>query len=381
MKHGTPGFQGSRLTQAREAMGLSVTSLAALIDVSKQAVSQYEKGADAPSQEIFDRLQRTLRQQAMFFLRPPLSSLHTSTRFYRSLAAATKSARTKAESWQALVREVMCYLGKYIELPHPNYPAFDMPSDPAKLGMDRVEILAADLREFWKLGDGPIVDLTSAAEVNGTMIIRHTLDADTLDALSEWLQPENLPFVVLNADKNVAVRSRLDLAHEIGHMVLHRTLTDADLRRSPIFKLIEQQAFRFGAALLLPEHSFLEDLYSLSLDGLCALKPKWKVSIAMMIERLRHLGIVNDEQHRRLRINYSVRQWNRREPLDTDIPVEEPVFLGKAFRLLIQDGVQTPEQIILGTGLTAEWLERLLSLSPLMFAPRGPEVKVLSFRN
>src|SRR5208282_344946 len=108
-----------------------------------------------------------------------------------------------------------------------------------------------------------------------------------------------------------AVRSRLDLAHELGHLFLHRGVTEAQLRHPDMFHLIEDQAFRFGAALLLPEHSFLEDLYSVSLDALLAIKLKWKVSIAMMIERLKDLSIVNHEQHKRLRINYSARQWNK----------------------------------------------------------------------
>src|SRR5436309_2457510 len=105
MKLGIPGFYGARLRQAREAMGLSITSLAALVGVSKQAISQYERGTDAPGPQVFDALRSTLRQDAHFFLRRPATSLERETCFYRSMAAATKSARLKAEVWELWFRE------------------------------------------------------------------------------------------------------------------------------------------------------------------------------------------------------------------------------------------------------------------------------------
>jgi Zn-dependent peptidase ImmA (M78 family) len=161
---------------------------------------------------------------------------------------------------------------------------------------------------------------------------------------------------------------------------LHGQVREEHLKRSEIFRLIETQAFRFGAALLLPEHSFLEDMYSVSLDGLRSLKSKWKVSIAMMIERLKDLGIINEEQHRRLRINYSTRQWNREEPMDAEIEVERPTYLAAAFRLLVDERIQTPEQICARSGFSREWVERLLDVRLDSAPPLPPDFKVVEFK-
>ena len=377
MRTGVPGFQGYRLQQAREAIGLSRTSLAALMDVSVQAISQYEKGADRPGIEVFDRLRKTLKQDAQFFLKPPNNSLADSVCFYRSLASTTKTARSKAEAWKLWSRELIAYITRHIEFPKPDFPSFDdVPSDPLQCGMDRIESVAADVREHWNLGEGPITNLIETAESKGAITLRHSLDAETLDALSEWLQPEHFPLIILNADKNVAVRSRLDLGHELGHMFLHRGLGMESLRRSDVFRLVENQAFRFGAALLLPEHSFLEDLYSVSLDALLALKLKWKVSIAMMIERLKDLNIVNADQHKRLRINYSARRWNREEPYDKEIALEQPKFLARAIRLLLDGRVQTLDQISANTGFGRDWIERLLNLPPELTSPK-PQLRLV----
>ncbi len=191
------------------------------------------------------------------------------------------------------------------------------------------------MRAFWNLGDGPIVNVARVMENNGAIVLRHPLDADTLDALSGWAQPEGLPYVLLNSDKNCSVRSRLDLAHELGHIVLHRSVTETSLKKSELFALIESQAFRFGAAFLLPEEPFLSDLYSISLDALKVLKRKWKVSIAMMIERLKHLNVIDADQHKRLRINYVGRKWTREEPFDDEILIEEPSVVSSAFRMMV----------------------------------------------
>ena len=360
-------------------MSLTITSLADLAEVSKQAISQYERGEDSPGQEVFDRLRKILRHEAHFFLRRPDDSLRKGTCFYRSMASTTKTARTKAEVWQTWARELISYVLQFIEFPAVTFPSFDVPSSPNLLGMDRIEAIASDVREFWNLGEGPIPNLVEVSENNGAVILRHGMDAETLDALSEWLEPEDFPLIILNADKSVSVRSRLDLGHELGHMFLHRGLSADQLKHSETFSLVEQQAFCFGADLLLPEHSFLEDLYTVSLDGLLSLKPKWKVSVAMMIERLLKLNIIDEERRRRLRINYSAREWNREEPYDNEIQVEQPTFLSRAIKLVVEGRIQTLGQISANTALGQEWIEKVLALPNDLFSQK-PQLKMVEFK-
>ena len=377
MRTGVPGFQGYRLQQAREAIGLSKTSLADLIDVSVQAISQYERGADRPGSDVFDRLRRTLKQDAQFFLKAPPDSIATSACFYRSLASTTKTARSKAGVWKLWSRELISYVTKFVRFPSPSFPPLSGISlDPVQYSMDKIESFAGDVREHWNLGEGPIANLLETTESKGAISFRYSLGAETLDALSEWLEPENFPLIILNADKNVAVRSRLDLAHELGHMFLHRNLREESLRHSALFRLVEDQAFRFGAALLLPEHSFLEDLYSVSLDALLALKMKWRVSIGMMIERLRDLKIVNSDQHRRLRINYSARRWNKSEPYDDELEIEQPTLLSRAVKLMLEGRDQTIDQVSANTGFSRDWIEKLLNLPVNMISPK-PQLRLV----
>lgn len=358
---GVPGFKGDRLRRAREAMGLSQTSLAAIINVSKQQVSQYEKGTDSPGPEVFDRLRAVLRHEAQYFLMAGLAD-NAGTKFYRSMASSTKTARLRAEAKQVWIRELLAYLSEHTVLPPVDIPKLS--KKPDLISMEEIEIFASEVRQHWGLGESPIANLVEVAESRGAVIVRQELESASLDALSEWIQPENRPLVVLNSEKNVSVRSRLDLAHELGHMVLHDGVTPEALANEETFDLIESQAFRFGAALLLPEKPFLEQLYAVSLEALRALKLKWRVSVAMMIQRLKDLGIIDAADHRKLRIQYSVRKWNKLEPYESEIEIEQPTLFNKCLELMTSRGIKSIDQIAIETGFSAEWIQKLLSIKP-----------------
>lgn len=381
MKLGTPGFVGRRLRESREAFGLSITALADIVNVSKQAISQYEKGEDSPRPEIFERFCELFKHEPHFFLRPYPKATET-PKFFRSLAASTKSARLKAAARHYWMREIINYLSEFVELPKVNLPkGLPRGDDPNMLSMEGIEQAALNLRYFWNLGEGPIPNLTRVMEQQGIIVLRHPLDADTLDAVSAWAMPENIPYVLLNSDKNCAARSRLDLAHELAHICIHQDIAEMTLNKQELFALIEQQAFRFGASFLLPEKSFLEDVYSVSLDALKVLKRKWRVSIAMMIERLKTLGIIDSDQHKRLRIQYVSRKWTKDEPFDNELPIEQPSLVQSAFRTIVKANVQSADQIIANSGFSRHWLESLLSAPSDIFQDEvAVEMKVIPFQ-
>jgi Zn-dependent peptidase ImmA (M78 family)/transcriptional regulator with XRE-family HTH domain len=381
MTPGTPGFVGRRLRESREAYGLSVTALAELVDVSKQAISRYESGEDSPRPEVFERICVLFKHEPHFLLRPYPKWIE-SPKFFRSLASSTKGARLKAEARHSWMREIVNYLSEFVVLPAANFPS-TMPKaeDPNALSLEQVERSATGLRQFWNLGDGPVPNLTRAMEQNGIVVLRHPLDAETLDGVSAWAMPEGIPYVLLNSDKNCAARSRLDLAHELGHLCIHQAISETTLNRKEMFMLIEQQAFRFGAAFLLPEKAFLEDVYSISLDALKVLKRKWRVSIAMMIERLKNLEIIDQDQHRRLRIAYASRKWTKEEPFDRELAIEQPSLIQSAFRTIADSNVQRAEQIIANSGFSRHWLEHLLAAPTSIFEDDVKvEMKVLEFK-
>jgi len=148
-------------------------------------------------------------------------------------------------------------------------------------------------------------------------------------------------------------------------MILHAKVPQESLTRVDQFKRIEQQAHRFAGAFLLQLESFGDDLFGVNMDALRSLKPKWNVSIAMMIVRARQSGFISEDTERKLWINYSRRKWRTNEPLDETTAIEEPRLLRKSFELVLDQGAQTPADITARLALPASDIEALSGL------PRG----------
>lgn len=379
MKTGSPGFIGARLKEARQARGFTANALAEFLGVTRSAVSHYERGEQSPRPEVMRKIEEVLNLPPQFFWRIPEPE-RTRKLFFRSMNAATATARLRAERRYIWLEEIARYLREYVNFPRVNFPQFDsVPKDPAQISPELIEALALESRRFWKLGNGAISNVVWLLENNGAVIARTKLEADTLDAFSEWHDSEGTPYFILGADKNVAARSRFDAAHELGHVILHRHIDKIRIARTPDFKLIEQQANRFAGAFLLPAPSFSNDFFSPTLDTFQALKPKWGVSIQFMLHRAQDLGLVSKEQAQRLWANCARRGWRMNEPLDDRLPVEEPRLLRRSFEMLVNEGVQTRAEILSALPYSAQDIEELAGLPTGFLEERAAPISLKEF--
>lgn len=365
MTVGVPGFVAGRLRQAREARGLSLVALADLIGVSPAAISQYEKGQHTPRPETFDLLKRQLNVPHAYFFKPEVVvPVEQHRLFYRSMSSATKQARTRAGRRLEWFKEIVVYFEQFFDFPEPNIPSLGLPENFKNITRASIESAAEQVRAHWRLGLGPISDVVRTMEANGIYVTRSAIDAETLDAFSEY--DGSHPFIFLGSDKNVLVRSRFDCAHELGHLVLHRNVKKKDLNRAADFRTIENQAHHFAGAFLFPAKSFQQKIWGVSLDSFRSLKPTWKMSIAAMIARANQLEMLDDEGAKRLWINLGRRGWRQREPLD-DLPCEEPKLLARAADTLIRNGIKTREQILDDLALAPSDVLELFGSKPESF--------------
>jgi len=377
MKLGTVGFAGARLREAREARGITAAGLAELLGVSRQAVSQYEagNGSSSPSPETMQRIASVLNFPVAFFCRPAAAPLEEGPVFYRSMSAATKTARTRAEARIGWMREILTVIREYVDFPPLNLPALTIPDDIVRMSEADIETAAGDTRKHWGLGYGPIPNVVRLLEKNGLIVCRINLDADTLDAFSTWIAGSAV--MILGADKGSAARSKFDAGHELGHLILHRNVANKALSRKTDFKLIEEQAHRFASAFLLPAQSFARDVYAPSLDTFRSLKQKWGVSIGMMIKRAQSLNLISEDQARYLWIGYSKRGWRLREPLDDEMAPEQPQLLRASLELMVNQGVFTREDLMASLPYSQNDLEDLLGLPSGYLAGEVPQVRYL----
>ena len=361
MTVGVSGFSNERLIQARNARGLTAVSLADIINVAPSTISLYEKGTQKPRQQLLDSLSKALNLPPAFFLQA-VSIAKPSRVFYRSMSTATKSARVRVEARYEWILETIDYLLEFFDFPQVNLPEITLTDDFRALDSLTIESAAEQVRQHWTLGNGPVANLVRTLEFNGVIVWITEFEAETLDAFSEFRSPH--PVIVLSSDKQNFYRSRFDAAHELGHLVLHRNVDAKSLKRSSDFRLLENQAHQFASAFLLPATAYSKELWSVSLDAFRSLKPKWGTSVSLQIMRARQLGMVDENQEKRLWINLSRRGWRKSEPLDDKDQPEKPGLVAEGMRMLVKNKVRFGEAIAQDLNLSIFELEKLTGLEP-----------------
>ena len=343
MPNGTPGFIGSRLREARESRRISSGGLAELIGVSRAGVSLYETGRSSPSGQVFEKIMEKLNLPAAFFFRPAdcKVGLPQHTVFERSRVTATKSTRMYARHRRGWLREIVQYLDRFVEFPTIEFPEIDGDSRWPSWSRQTIEDIARFTRNSWGLRTGPISDVTLLCEKHGAIVSMIPMNDSRLDAFSTWDPVDGRPYIVLGSDTQSAFRTRFNVCHELGHLVLHRKVTPEKFEDREYFRFIESQADQFAAAFLTPAESFSADIdgHIPSLDLFMGLKSRWKVSIKMMVHRAQELNIIDREEARRMYINYNRRRWNRMEPLDESFEVEKPRLVRRVFETVIENSV------------------------------------------
>lgn len=348
--HGVEGFVPARLRMARSARTLRQKDLADLVERADTTISKWESDDhdQKPDPGVLPRLAEVLGVEISWFFKPIDPAKGAA--FFRSMKSELGRMRDKAEAKLGFVEAIDEALSEYVELPTVDVPDLMGDRDFRTVRTADIEHYARSLREHWSLGDEPIEDLLLIIENAGIVVAQDEIGSSKLDGVSRWSE-NGRPYMLLARDKNVGVRRRFDAGHELGHIVLHRGVSPADLAEH--FTLIEEQAMAFAGAFLLPESSFGDDVYSLSLEALLSIKSKWKVAVAAMIKRLAAMERITPEYERRLWQYYSYRRWRGFEPLDGELPVEQPLNLAASIEMILDEGLVTRSDLIREIGLGA----------------------------
>lgn len=367
MRVGTPGFIPGRLTEAREARRIpSMSALARQLGFNASSVSRWEDGSSSPDAEALAKLSGALGLRREFFLRPTVSN--SRPMFWRSLSSALVRDRTYQSAQMKWLQEITHVVQHYADLPDLNVPDVLAGQTYRQLDDDDLERIALELRQHWKLGDGPCVDVVSLLERNGFVVASIEINTPKLDGLCAWSDAESRPHILLASDKASFPRRQMDAAHEMAHAVLHRDVTDDELRQE--LPEIEKQAFRLASAFLMPSTTYPLEVKSASLATLVTLKERWRVSVKAQIKRLSDLGLLRESYSTQLYKLYSAKRWTAKEPLDDEWPVQSPRLLSQALHLIVDSGTRTKADLLANeftigagdvenlAGLPAGWMTR-----------------------
>jgi Zn-dependent peptidase ImmA (M78 family) len=136
--------------------------------------------------------------------------------------------------------------------------------------------------------------------------------------------------VFLNTYKS-SEHSRMDAAHELGHLVLHYW-------GGPGGREAEDQAKTFGSAFVLPRRSVLADApRGGSARQIIRAKRRWNVSAMALAYRMRKLDLLTEWQVRSAYIELTRLGYRESEP--DGGPRESSRMLAKVFAALRDDGM------------------------------------------
>lgn len=327
-------FDGARLTLARQLAGLRKNELADQINRSATAVAAWENGVKRPTPANVAQLALALSVEPGFFsARPEDGSTVSITPHFRSLRSTTQIERDQALAYGRLAVEVLASFERHVEFPAVELPRW--PVDPENLDGAGPEDAAWELRLKWAMAPGRAGHLVRLAENHGVLVVFSPPSSAKVDAYS--FDGDKRPVIVLNPLKHDYYRQRFDVAHEIGHLVMH---ADAD----PGGRIVEAQAHRFASELLMPAGEIYDALPG-AMGGnawvqLARLKEHWGVSIQALLYRARQLGRLGDVSYRNAMATLSSRGWRRAEP-GLVTALEQPSLLPRALELLGQEGVGT----------------------------------------
>jgi Zn-dependent peptidase ImmA (M78 family)/DNA-binding XRE family transcriptional regulator len=360
-----------RIREAREAKGYTVESFAEALGVSRQSVGQYEAGQISPSAETLSTIIALTKQPPGFFTAKRVRNADGfGTPFWRGLQRMKKPDRQRISRRLEWAWDIVNYVEAFIKLPTVNLPSFEW--DWEQGDEDALDRIANRLRDHWGLGRGPIFHLSKILEANGIVVVKESVHCDDMDAVSRW--QGGRPFILCSADRDELPRYNFDLAHEIGHMLLHNGVEVSVENLSKI----ERQANYFAGAFLLPREVFATEVVSTSLHYFLKLKERWRVSVAAMVYRCKELGILNTSQVGYLYRQLTAKGWRKREPFDTAFRTEDPTILAGALKMLVDHGVQTRAQITDALNLNTEDIASLCGVDASFF---GETVVTLQFRN
>lgn len=335
-------FNMGRFDLARQRRGLTKRELAHRLEVTDRTVSNWYNNQQV-DEKILEKAAEILDFPINFFYGREVEKIQVESVSFRALTKMTARKRDMAISQTILAEMISDWIDQNFDLPLPNVPDLhELRSDfsTATIGsLDETdendvryyleysypEACADTVRKAWGLGEQPIPNLIALLESKGIRVFSLTDEAQDVDACCRWTSGR--PFIFLNTSRT-AERCRFDLAHELGHLVMHKHGIIEGIH-------VEQEANAFASAFLMPRRSLLADPLRIpSLKSILSKKVIWQVSAAALTYRYNKLGIITDWNATSIYKQLAQRGRNN-EP--NPLPHESSLLLDKVFQALAQE--------------------------------------------
>ncbi|CPX05970.1 ImmA/IrrE family metallo-endopeptidase [Mycobacteroides abscessus] len=320
---------GARVRQARVLRRMSSTAVMEHMGWRSPRQTRLEQSETAELDTAeFSRLVALLRFPARFFTSAPISRVSAQDLLFRAPKSTTVSEKEYLAMFANVAGDLLDELNKHTKLP-------GVQLEPVPVGTD-VVTAAAKARSWLALEpSAPVRYLTYDLECAGVPVImrsRHSRssryvnwDNEIDDEPAGLLTERHLgcsartgefrqrPLVLVRGMDSWE-RTRWTIAHEIGHLVLHRYGAVSDEE--------ERAASRFASEFLAPAAVIADELpAAVTLNSLIPLKLRWGISLGALIMHLRQSALIDQDRAETLqrqlytRINTETGcTWGKTEP-------------------------------------------------------------------
>jgi Zn-dependent peptidase ImmA (M78 family)/DNA-binding XRE family transcriptional regulator len=313
-------FNGHRLRLARVFRGLTQSEVAAEVAASPALISQLESGGRDPSGELLEALSHVLGFETAFFAERTEDEFKEDECNFRRRRTTPEKLQKRLLAHGTLLGIVIRHLSRNLQM-----PAFAVP-EVRVATTDDVEQAADTCRQSWNLSlDEPVSGLSRHIERSGVVLSRIKLESEDIEAFSRF---GLVNVVEVDTVHETGSRALFDMAHELGHGVMHRGIRTGNTET-------ESQADRFAAAFLLPRIAFKREFWTggrLDWSYLLELKRRWRTSLVTLVRRAYELVIIDAATYRRARKHMYAQGWANGEPDEPE--VERPELLEAALGAL-----------------------------------------------
>lgn len=303
-------FNPQMLRTARGALGLTQSELAERVGVRQSAVSRWEDGIREPDEGDVRLLAEKLqRPYEFFFLADRLYGVDSAFMYHRKRQRMPLGQLNQIHDRINIVRLGVARLLRNVEAWPVRFEHMDI-EDEKYSGPDQI---ASFVRAMWQVPYGPIPDLIGLVEAAGGIVIPMDFGTDMFDAVGQW--PTGLPPLFFLNKEAPTDRMRFSLAHEVGHLIMHRIPTP----------FLETEADLFASELLMPTRHAEVELKGITLNDAMRLKLKWRMAAQAIVRRAHDVGAITDRKYKSLYVEISRRGYRKREP--NPISPEQPTTL------------------------------------------------------
>lgn len=374
-------FIGENLLSLRIMHGYSRKQLSEMVDITEQAIWQYENNFTSPKLQVINNLKKIFNVKSKYFYNPDVLSKYSKQNnvnvtniAYRSkfihVISKTQSEAKHIEYLDTFVRYITKQVRypsiKIIQLRDNIIEYIHTTNDDRFTQINYVAKLAREQLEFSSNTNSNLMFLI---EKSGVFIFEKAIGED-IDAYSLWTS-DDIPYIILGNLKRSAVRRNFDIAHELGHLLLHYQYEFTTLDKKE-HKEIEKEANLFASAFLLPEDEFTKDMNHIfhitNPDAYLDLKKKWNTSLQAIGYRASNLQIIEPKSHRNFYAALHRKGYLKIEPLDTELPIQKPMKMKSIIDLVAKNNlIDIQEMIENDWNVDVEFFYTLTGIDPSFF--------------